>query len=273
MELDAVLSSAPQLDAEWGGEQPLREFHLDQGSTPPAQPALGTGAFGLVVLSIGLSLDWLWEQTIRPNLEAFALIHHQRFIDWPSLVCYLGIGGGAFLSGYFFHGYYRTYDYTKEPNMLLNTATLAGLMTGFALIGWVIWDFTRQFSAYIGGYVIPTPAILAGDIVAPWLLGGLLLFWSRSLIRFSNCLEGESPRFTATKLAATLLAVAGFLTFVIPVFNAIIGASLLVEDDAFYLYSFHLINQAILSPTKLSVIWATSILAIASWCSLSKHPT
>jgi hypothetical protein len=258
---------------EVGSEQPLTESGRTQPSKPSAPKRPAIGAFGLVLLSIGLSVDWLWEQTIRPNLEASALIRHQRFIDWPSLVCYLVIGGGAFLSGYFFHGYYRAYDFAEEPNMLLNTVTLAGLFTGFALVGWAVFDYARQLSAYIGGYVIPSPAILAADVVAPWLIGGLLLFWSRSMIRFANYLDGKLEGFSVIRIAANLFIMAGFLSFIIPAFNVLVGASLLVDDNVFYLYSFYLFDEAILSPANLSLTWAASILAIASWRSLSTHPT
>jgi hypothetical protein len=210
-------------------------------------------------------VDWLWEQTIRPNLEPAALIRHQRFIDWPTLVCYLVIGAGACLSGFFFYGYFRAYGYTEEPNMLLNSVTAAGLFTGFASVGWALFDYARQLSAFVGGYVIPTHAILLADVVAPWLIGGLLLFWSRSLVRFLHYLQGKSLAVTATQIAATLFGAAGFLSIMTPVFSVITGAYLLVEEDVFYLYGFHLFNQAILIPMKLGLVWAASITAIASW--------
>jgi len=264
MELDAVLSSAPELDAEWGGKQPLRESHVDQGSTSSAQPALGTGAFGPIILSLGLSLHWMWRALVRPYLAALPVILHQQFVDWSSMVGYVLILVGGVASAFFFLDYYRAHDGSAGRGVFIGSALLVSFVTSLYLLDWVIFSLYGQLAPLQGGKFDLYPEFVAGEVLAPSLLGVLFLLWGASLIRFAHHRQRQSPEVRLAQMAGRLFFMAAILSFLIPTLTVAIADSL-AADDVFYLYGVWILNEGIFSPLNLLLVWAASISAIRSW--------
>jgi hypothetical protein len=172
------------------------------------------------------------------------------------------VGGAA--SGFFFLDYYRAHDAPKGRHIFTATALLVSLMVSLSLVNWVIFGLYGQVAAYTETYSILYPAVVAGDLLAPWLFGVLLAFWGGSLIRFSHDLERKSPAFRVVKIAGSLFLIAAVLTILIPALNIAVAVSLM-GDDVFNLYGVWLLNEVVFSPLNLALVWAGSILTTVSW--------
>jgi hypothetical protein len=191
-----------------------------------------------------------------------ALLGHELFVDWPSLVCYLLIGGGGLLSGYFFLDYCRAHHCPDGHRIFWNTLVLTALTITFYLLNWVVFAVYGQAAAYAGTYSILYPAIVAGQMAAPWLLGLLLILWGRSLTRFSGAIEGSPTRISALSKAGILFLTVGFINFLIPSVYIMINTPI-IRDSIFFWLGV-LVNEVVFSVAGLTLMWVASMLVILS---------